>query len=422
MMHMAGIRGTEIRLWGTPVGYAYWNEQQRCAQFQYEPSFLDKGYDVSPITMPLSKQRFVFDAINRETYQGLPGMLADSLPDSYGNTLIDVWLSKNNIPVGEFTPLDRLCYVGKRGMGALEYYPLLKNGDIDETIDVDMLSSLATEVLKQRENIRTDLSDKGLSELMSVGTSAGGARPKATVALNESTGDIRSGQVNLPKGYKYWIVKFDTEDGEKIGYCRIEHAYHEMAKACGIEMTECRLLDTGNKVHFMTKRFDRVDGEKMHMQTLCALAHYDYKNPRRHSYEEMLGIMRIMRMQHGDIDQMFRRMVFNVIMRNQDDHTKNFSFLMDKKGKWRLSPAYDVTYAYDPRNFWTNQHQMSVNGRFEGIGRDDLKEFAHNAGIKDPDDVIDTVLSVASEWHSYAKLSGVPERTADAVGRSLLKF
>jgi len=422
MMQMEGVRGTEIRLWGTPVGYAYWDEQQRCAQFQYDPSFLDKRYEVSPITMLLSDRTFTFNTLDRKTYQCLPGMLADSLPDSYGNALIDVWLLKNNIPQSEFTPLDRLCYVGKRGMGALEYYPLLKNGDIDEPVDVDMLSSLATEVLKQRENIHTDLSDKGLSELLSMGTSAGGARPKATVALNESTGEIRSGQVDLPNGFEYWMVKFDTEDGEKIGYCRIEHAYCEMARACGIEMTECRLLDTGKKAHFMTKRFDRVDGEKVHMQTLCALANYDYKDPRNYSYEEMLGIMRIMHMPYGDIDQMFRRMVFNVIMRNQDDHTKNFSFLMDKKGKWRLSPAYDVTYAYDPRNFWTNQHQMSVNGRFEGIGRDDLKEFAHNAGIKDPDDVIDTVLSVASEWHSYAKLSGVPERTADAVGRSLLKF
>ena len=422
MIQMEGVRGTEIRLWGTPVGYAYWDEQQRCAQFQYDPSFLDKRYEVSPITMPLSDRTFTFDTLNRKTYQGLPGMLADSLPDSYGNMLIDIWLLKNNIPQSEFTPLDRLCYIGKRGMGALEYYPLLKNGDIDDPVDVDLLSSLAAEVLKQRENIHTDLSDKGLSELLSMGTSAGGARPKATIALNESTGEIRSGQVDLPNGFEYWILKFDTEDGEKIGYCRIEHAYYEMAKACGIEMTECRLLDTGKKTHFMTKRFDRVDGEKIHMQTLCALANYDYKDPRNYSYEEMLGIMRIMHMPYGDIDQMFRRMIFNVIMRNQDDHTKNFSFLMGKKGKWKLSPAYDVTYACDPGNYWTNQHQMSVKGRFRDIGRDDMKEFAHNAGIKDPDDVIDTVLSIASEWRSYAKLSDVPERTAEAVGRSLLTF
>jgi len=422
MMQMEGVRGTEIRLWGTPVGYAYWDEQQRCAQFQYDPSFLDKRYEVSPINMPLSDRTFTFNTLSREAYQGLPGMLADSLPDNYGNALIDIWLLKNNIPQSEFTPLDRLCYVGKRGMGALEYYPLLKNGDIDGAIDVDMLSSLAAEVLKQRESIRTDLSDKGLRELLSVGTSAGGARPKATIALNESTGEIRSGQVDLPKGYTYWLLKFDTEEGEKIGHCRIEQAYYEMAKSCGIEMTECRLLDTGKNAHFMTKRFDRVDGEKIHMQTLCALTHRGYKDSITYSYEEMFEVMRGMHMRYGDTEQVFRRMVFNVIMRNQDDHTKNFSFLMDKKGKWSLSPAYDVTYAYDPRNFWTNQHQMSVRGKTEGIERNDLKKFAHNAGIKDPDDVIDTVLSAASEWHSYAKLSGVPERTADAVGRSLLKF
>jgi len=422
MMYMAKTKGTEIRLWGITVGYAYWDDRQRCARFQYSSSFLDKGYDVAPITLPLSDRIFTFNSLNRETYHGLPGMLADSLPDNYGNALIDVWLARNVIPQSEFTPLDRLCYVGKRGMGALEYHPLLRNGDVDELVDADTLSSLAEDVLRQRDGIRTDLSEKGLNELLSVGTSAGGARPKATVSLNESTNEIRSGQLDLPKGYDYWIIKFDTETENKTGYCRIEHAYYGMAKACGIEMTECRLLDTGSKAHFMTKRFDRVDGEKIHMQTLCALAHYDYKDPRRHSYEDMLGVMRRLRMQYGDTDQVFRRMVFNVIMRNQDDHTKNFSFLMGKDGKWRLSPAYDVTYAYDPSNYWTNEHQMSVNGRFSDICMNDLKDFAHNAGIKNPDDIIDMMLSVASEWDSYAKLSGVPKGTSEAVGRSLLEL
>ncbi|MCL2143797.1 MAG: HipA domain-containing protein, partial [Methanomassiliicoccaceae archaeon] len=255
-----------------------------------------------------------------------------------------------------------------------------------------------------------------------VGTSAGGARPKAAIALNADTGEIRSGQSDLPDGYEHWIIKFDTEAERKRGYCRIEYAYHEMAAACGIDMTECRLLDTGSKAHFMTKRFDRVNGEKKHMQTLCALAHYDFKVPGRYSYEDMLGVMRRLRLPYEDTEQIFRRMVFNVIMRNQDDHTKNFSFLMDRKGKWRLSPAYDVTYAFDPNNYWTHRHQMTVNGKVRDIGRDDMKAVAHNASINDPEDIIDTTISVASEWAAYAKRSGVPERTAEVIGRAMLNI
>jgi len=413
---------TEIRLWDSVVGYAYWDRKLQCAQFRYASSFLEKGFNVAPVTMPLSDTTFVFDSLNRDTYQGLPGMLSDSLPDSYGNALIDVWLSGAGIQMSEFTPLDRLCYVGRRGMGALEYEPVIGNADVNEKIDVDMLSSLASEVLGQRENFRADMSDKGLRELLSVGTSAGGARPKATVGLNERTGEIRSGQLDLPSEYTYWIIKFDTETGKKRGYCRIEYAYHEMARACGVNMTECRLLDTGSRAHFMTRRFDRtVDGKK-HMLTLCALAHYDYKMPGRHSYEEALGIMRALNMPYDDMEQMFRRIVFNVIMRNQDDHTKNITFLMGRDGVWRLSPAYDVTYAFDPNNYWMHQHQMSVNGKLRDIDRNDLMEFARKAGIRDPKDVIDTTLSVASEWSDYARCSDVPKETAEAIGRKLLRI
>jgi len=411
---------TEVRLWGVLAGYAYWGREDGCARFQYDKSFLDKGYDIAPLTMPLSDRTFAFDSLNKETYQGLPGVLSDSLPDSYGHSLIDVWLAGNKIPKNEFTPLDRLCYVGKRGMGALEYQPAVNKTDVNEAIDVDLLSSLATEILSRRENLHVDLSDTGLRELLSVGTSAGGARPKATVGLNDSTGEIRSGQLDLPKEYTYWIIKFDTETEKKRGYCRIEYAYHEMAEACGIEMTECRLLDTGSKAHFMTRRFDRTDEGKMHMQTLCALAHYDYKVPGKYSYEEMLGVMRRLKMTYEDVEQIFRRMVFNVIMRNQDDHTKNFSFLMGKNGRWRLSPAYDVTYAFDPNNYWTNQHQMSVNGKVRDINRNDLMEFARNAGTRDADDVIETTLSVAAEWKEYAGMSAVPKGTADFIGSKLL--
>jgi serine/threonine-protein kinase HipA len=294
---------------------------------------------------------------------------------------------------------------------------------VNERIDVDMLSSLAAEVLGSRENIRADLNDKGLRELLSVGTSAGGARPKAAVGLNESTGEIRSGQIDLPKEYTYWIIKFDTEKENKIGSCRIEHAYYEMAKDCGINMTECRILDTGDKAHFMTRRFDRAGGEKIHMQTLCALAHYDYMAQGRYSYDSLMGIMRMLNMPYDDMEQMFRRMVFNIVMKNQDDHTKNFSFLMNKDGKWRLSPAYDITYVFDPQKYWTHGQQMYIKGRIEteDITKAVLLDFAHDSKIRNAGDIIDTIPSAASEWRRYARSSGVPESSIEKIDGVLLK-
>ncbi|MCL1984719.1 MAG: type II toxin-antitoxin system HipA family toxin [Methanomassiliicoccaceae archaeon] len=422
MISTAKEKITEVRMWDALAGYAYWVRDGQYARFQYDPSFLEKGHGPAPLTMPLSGRIFEFGSLNRETYQGLPGMLSDSLPDSFGNELIDTWLSGKGIPKSEFTPLDRLCYVGKRGMGALEYRPSVGGPHKDGPIDADSLSSLAAEILLRRSDFRADLDDKGLQELLSVGTSAGGARAKATVGLNEDTGEIRSGQTDLPPGFGYWIIKFDTEKEKKKGYCRVEYAYHEMAKACGIEMTRCRLLDTGSRAHFMTERFDRRNGERTHMQTLCALAHYDFRVPGRYSYEDMFAVMRLLRLPYGDMEQMYRRMVFNVVMRNQDDHTKNFSFLMGKDGKWRLSPAYDITFAYDPENYWTHRHQMSVNGKLDLIDRKDLTTFAQSIGIRDPDDIIDTVSSAASEWEVYAKMSDVPLRTAEAVGKALLRI
>jgi serine/threonine-protein kinase HipA len=260
-----------------------------------------------------------------------------------------------------------------------------------------------------------------LQELLSVGTSAGGARAKAVIGVNDA-GDVRSGQAELPSGYSHWLIKFDTEHGnEKKGYCRIEYAYYEMAKECGIDISECRLLEIGEKAHFMTKRFDRIGTEKLHSQTLCALAHFDFMVPGKHSYEETMNIMRHLRMPYHDQEQLFRRMAFNVIMRNQDDHTKNFSFLLKEMGEWRLSPAYDVTYAFSPDNYWIRMHQMSVNGKLENITRKDLTEFAHRMNIRNAKDVIDTITSAATEWKRYAKLSGVPDKTAERIDRVLLK-
>lgn len=405
----------EIKIWDDTLGYSTWDENRQCAVFQYAPEFVEKGYDVSPLTMPLTKKQYRFDTLNRDTFQGLPGLLSDSLPDGFGNALIDLWIRDRGIKASDFTPLDKLCYVGKRGMGALEYEPSVERMKTDEKLDADMLASLASDVMEERESFSADLTEKGIQELISIGTSAGGSRAKAVVALNESTEEIRSGQLTLPDGFSYGIIKFDTEQSEKKGYCRIEYAYHRMAADCGIDMTECRLLDTGKRMHFMTKRFDREGAERIHSQTLCALAHYDFRTPGRYSYEDVMRIMRKLRMPYIDQEQFFRRTVFNVILRNQDDHIKNISFIMKKDKKWRLAPAYDLTFAFDPGNFWMQRHQMSVNGKLQDIGRKDLTDLAFNMGIRDPDDIIDRTLSVASRWNAYAKEAGVPERTKDAI-------
>jgi serine/threonine-protein kinase HipA len=306
-------------------------------------------------------------------------------------------------------------------MGALEYEPAIRAGDKDEMMDIDLLSDLATEVLEDKKNFSSDLSDEGLQELISIGTSAGGARAKAVIGLDESTMHVRSGQVRLPPGYAHWIIKFDTETGSaRKGYGRIEHSYYRMAKACGIEMSECRLIETGDKAHFLTKRFDRVGDGKVHMQTLCALAHYDFRVPGRYGYENVFSLMRKIGVPYADMEQLFRRMVFNVIMKNNDDHTKNISFLMGKDGKWRLAPAYDLTYAFDRDNYWLRRHQMSVNGKLEHIMRQDMMDVAREMNIRDAADIIDLTLSTASEWDEYAKGSGVPDASIRHIGGQIV--
>ncbi|MDR1954976.1 MAG: type II toxin-antitoxin system HipA family toxin [Candidatus Methanoplasma sp.] len=418
---MESERITQIRLWGRTAGYAWWDRKEQCAVFQYDPEFIKKGYDIAPLTMPLTSRPYRFGSLARETFQGLPGTLSDSLPDSYGNALIDLWIAENNYRKADLTPLDRLCYVGKRGIGALEYEPAAGRS-YNGRIDVNKLSALAADVLCKREEMDLYLTRDGLQELLSVGTSAGGARAKAVIGVN-GAGEIHSGQTDLPDGYSHWLIKFDAEsDGpEKKEYCRTEYAYYEMARDCEIEMTECRLLEIDTKAHFMTRRFDRIGNEKIHSQTLCAMAHYDFKVPGAYPYESMLSIMRRLRMPYPDQEQAFRRMVFNVVMRNQDDHTKNFSFLLRENGGWRLSPAYDITYAFDPTNYWTQRHQMSVNGKLLDITRKDLTEFAQNMNIKNAEDIIDATVSAALEWRSYARSSGVPERTAEKIDKVLLK-
>jgi len=399
----------QVKVWGRTAGIASWNPKRQCATFQYAPDFVRNGYEISPIKMPLSNRTYRFGALNRNTFLGLPGLLADSLPDTYGSTLMDMWIKNNGFSVKDFTSLDRLCFIGRRGMGALEYEPAKERRyEEDEDIDVNLLASLADKVSHEGEDPEVKLDDRRINQLISLGTSAGGARAKAVVTFDEDMAAIRPGQ-SAP-GNSQWILKFDTESREnKKGYCNIEYAYYLMAQDCGIEMQECRLLDVGERSHFITKRFDRDGKEKVHTQTLCALAHYDFKIPAAHSYEDVFAVMREMHMPYSDQEQLFRRMVFNVVMKNCDDHTKNTSFMMRKGERWRLAPAYDLTYAYDPNNYWIGRHQTTINGKAEGITKADILKAAYEAGIKNAENTIDNIIEISSNWNEYAKISRVPD-------------
>lgn len=412
------------------VGAVLWDSSRELASFEFEPKFLSKGLDLAPLTMSIEEARrggviFEFPNLARKTFYGLPGMLADSLPDKYGNNIINAWLARQGRTPESFSPVERLCYTGRRGMGALEFTPVIGDGTSESVpVEVKELVKLAHKVIHERSQLDTDLGQsEALIDIIRVGTSAGGARPKAVIALNETTGKVRSGQVKAPPGFSYWILKFDgvKDDtlGDPAGYGRIEHAYYNMAKQCEIDMTECRLYEEDGRAHFMTKRFDRTDkGEKIHMQSLCALAHFDFNNAGSYSYEQAFQVMRQLRLPYSDAEQLFRRMVFNLVARNQDDHTKNINFLMDKTGKWCLSPAFDMTYAHNPSGEWTNKHQMTVNGKREGFVFDDLITVADEMNIKNGSQIIDQIVDVVSQWEKIAKLSGVENRELEAISRT----
>ncbi|MCK8519995.1 type II toxin-antitoxin system HipA family toxin [Aquimarina sp. D1M17] len=418
----------KIMLWGEELGALSWDKTRNFASFEFFPSFLSKNLNVSPIHMPISSSKnkiYSFPNLNQDTYKGLPGMLSDVLPDDFGNRLIDQWLVLNNISKSDFTPLDRLCYIGTRGMGALEFQParsLDKNKAI--TLEVDKLAELADKVLNTREKLHLNISEtEHLNELIKVGTSAGGQRAKAIIAYNAKTNEIRSGQASVPNDFEHYIFKFDGVNestlGDPQGYGRIEYAYYLMAKDCGIEMENSILFEEHGRAHFMTRRFDRLrNDEKIHMQTLCSLAHFDYKSPGAYSYENAFQVMRQLRLPHSDAIKLYKRMLLNVIARNQDDHTKNISFLMNKKGEWRLSPAYDVTYSYNPTGIWTSMHQMSINGKRNDFVIDDLKAVADKISYKSGKEAIQQVLDVVSNWKSYARASGIPDTQADRLQKA----
>lgn len=410
-------------LYGQPVGTFRWDNNRQLAHFEYADSFIGKGLEPSPILMPVRQGRiYSFSDIGRDTFKGLPGMLADSLPDTYGRALFDRWLALTGRSSGN--AVETLCFLGKRCMGALEYEPAMDAPySPDVKIELDSLVEVASEALSEKEEFGANLEEDkkaAIAEIVRLGTSAGGQRAKAIIAYNPQTGEVRSGQIEAPEGFDYYLIKLDgvtTEAGfrETQNFGRLEYSFYRLVKECGIEMSDCSLIEENGRAHFLTKRFDRKNGEKIHMQTLCGIAHYDYRNPRSYSYEQAFNVMRALRLPYSQAQEMYRRMVFNVVIRNQDDHTKNISFLMDRQGKWRLSPAYDMGFAYNPKGGWTAQHQMSINGKFDGITRQDLLEFARRNNIKEAAEIIDRIAEESSRWPRLAKECEVPQPMIDAI-------
>lgn len=422
-----------VQLWGKSIGAVSWDESAGLARFEYDPGFVHSGIEVAPLTMPLSKQIYSFPALPRETFHGLPGLLADSLPDDFGNALINVWLAKQGRSPETFNPVERLCYTGIRGMGALEYLP--PQGSFtgkSAAVDVKALVELASKILTKRNSLQgsfdPELREDSLQDLLRVGTSAGGARAKAIIAWNQQTDEVRSGQVKAGKGFSYWLLKFDGVSGNRdkelddpAGYGLIEHAYYHMAKKAGIGIEESRLLKENGRSHFMTRRFDRTDsGQKIHMQSFCAMEHFDFKKAGAHSYEQALRTIRKLGMPMVAIEEQFRRMAFNIIGRNQDDHVKNIAFLMDKSGNWSLSPAFDMTYSHNPQGDWTSRHQMSLNGKRDDFTIEDFKACAKNASMKRgrAEEIVRQVREAVLQWKDFADKSGVPPEVADGIAKA----
>jgi len=424
----------KVSIWGNDVAAVVWDKEREYAVFEFFPGFSATDLDLTPLTMPLEDIRrgertFYFPSYrDNKTFKGLPGLIADALPDDYGNQIIDEWFASKGLSDRSFSPIDRLCYVGKRGMGALEFEPAQNDPRLDESsvIEIAHLTDLVKEVLSKREKFQTELAkgeDKSLYDILRVGASAGGAKPKAIIAVNDDMSEVRSGQVKAPKGFTYWLLKFDGLEAGKVsdnplGIGRIEYAYYRMAIDCGIAMTECRLFEEGQYAHFMTKRFDRTDsGDKLHTQTLCAIAHFDRDN--RHSYEQAFQVMRRMNLPYPEMEQFYRRMVFNIIARNHDDHTKNHSFILKSGEQWHLAPAYDLCYSYSSTGRWTDRHQMSANNKRDDFTREDLLAVARNMGIKNALPIVDQVAKVVSNWNIYATEAGVKDAHKEQIGKNL---
>lgn len=423
-----------VNLWGRRIGAVSLAEGADVATFAYEPAFLRSQIEVAPLFMPLSDRIYSFSGLNPESFYGLPGMLADALPDRYGHTLINAWLATQGRTPDSADAVERLCYMASRGMGALEFTPAAgPRTRKSERVHIETLVELASEVLTNRNNLQVSFGDPdkadALREILQVGASAGGARAKAIIAWNPETNEVRSGQVDAGDGFGYWLLKFDGVSDNRDrgladpqGFGAVEFAYSEMAKAAGITMTDCRLLPEGGRRHFMTRRFDRTEtGGKLHMQSLAALAHYDYCSPDSYTYEQAFQVMRQLNLPMDQMEELFRRMTFNVVARNQDDHVKNIAFLMDRNGVWSLSPAYDVTWALDLTNQWLRQHQMSVNGRRKDISRADLEACAATASINATRAraIIDEVVATVADWPRFAEAAEVDDFMRKSIDPSL---
>lgn len=422
------ITYADIYLWGQHAGTVAWDENYQAGSFEYTQGFANSLLDLAPLMMPVrQRQVYQFPSLPKDTFIGLPGLLADALPDAFGKALLDRWLTS----VGRTfaNPVERLCYQGKRSMGALEFVPAqdsyLEQGT---KLEIDSLVEVARKVLDEKKKLDVNINEdtkEAIANIIRVGTSAGGQRAKAVIAYNEETGEVRSGQIDVPDGFSHWLLKLDGVTNSELGdpkhYGQIEYVYYLMARAAGINMSECRLLQENGRAHFMTRRFDRLFGnEKVHMQTLCGIAHYDYKMLHAYSYEQAFQVMRRLRLPYSQAEEMYRRMVFNVIARNQDDHTKNISFLMDKQGTWSLSPAYDMSWSYNPKGAWTSMHQMSINDKWDGITRDDLLTVAKNVNIKHAGDIIEQVKDGVSKWTLFATQQGIPQDMIKAIDSTLL--
>ena len=429
MTHVA-----EVKLWGRTIGAVSLEDGSEVAAFEYDAAFADSGIAVAPLMMPPSRQVYSFPELPQQAFHGLPGLLADSLPDRFGNALIDAWLATRGRQPDSFNAVERLCYTGERGMGALEFAPASgPKARQASQIQIDQLVALASDVLTHRNDLQVSFADAGreqaLTDILRVGTSAGGARAKAVIAWNPATNEVRSGQVPAGQGFEYWLLKFDGVEGNKDkeledpqGYGVIEYAYANMARDCGIEISECRLFEENGRQHFMTRRFDRLaGGEKLHMQSLAALAHFDYNNAGSYGYEQALLVIRQLELPMRMLEEQFRRMVFNIVARNHDDHVKNIAFLMDKSGSWTLAPAFDMTYSFNPSGAWTASHQMTLNGKRDDFTLEDFRACAQAVSLKRgrAEAIIGEVQQTVSRWQDYAGEAGVPDRWQENIQSTL---
>ncbi len=428
-----------VKVWGELVGAVAWDDRLQLASFEYDPSFIEKDWDLSPLKMPISAGANIYNfpelrtgrGNTYDTFKGLPGLLADMLPDKYGNQLIDVWLAQQGRPVDSMNPVEKLCFIGSRGMGAIEFEPTqIVSKKTAYKIEMDTLVDMSRQMLQKRDDFTTDLSkdeEQAMLDILKIGTSAGGARPKAVIAYNEKTGEVRSGQVNAPKGFEHWLIKLDgvgdAQFGTSLGYGRIEMAYYLMAIDCGIDMMESKLLEENERAHFMTKRYDREGSQtRHHVQTWCAMSHYDFNDMNSYSYEQLFQTMRALRLDYQEAEQMFRRMVFNVLARNCDDHTKNFSFRMKQGEDWTLTPAYDICYAYDPKSVWVSQHALSLNGKRKGQTKDDFLSIAKSMNIKKANSIIQQIFDKILNWKKYADEVAVDKTKRAAIAKTFIKL